>query len=143
MKRTIETEELAKIVTAAVDVAVTKIVRTATPQTKAPSEDVQKALGEFGKVAESLGKLNASMTTLEGRLTALEAQPRPGGPALRAVDKVLGAETISKSDGAIDDAEDALLVKMINDPATDAHTRAALGKRRAEAEMLKMYRGQS
>lgn len=53
-------------------------------------EALQKAVNaQSAQLDKTLGKLTKTLTAIDARLQKIEAQPRGGGPVLRAADKVL------------------------------------------------------
>ncbi len=53
----------------------------------APSGALAKLAGEIERLQDGLAKLAGERDSLARRIAELEAQPRPGGPALRAIAK--------------------------------------------------------
>lgn len=57
------------------------------PAKAVPAGRLRKIMGELGRAREDLVKMAEERDRLRQRVAELEARPRPGGPALRAIEK--------------------------------------------------------
>lgn len=93
-------------------------------------EELVKGMEAFAQT-EALGKLEGSVTALDERVVALEAQPQTGGPLMRTVG----------SGGPIGPVQMVTALDQLIDEETNPVLKEAMGKRRALL-MLKTQHGQ-